>query len=276
MTQWGQDPNGDAAENKPSQPDPWAASQQEQQPDPWAVPQQDQQPSSGQPSQGAQSPTGPQDPWAAPQQGQQPGYGQQPPGQGQPPYGQQSPGQQPPGYGQPPPGQGTSPYGQQPPGYGQQPYAQQPYGQGGYAAAPAAPYGYNQSPMPGAGAPAHMGRRFLALLIDGIILGIVNAILRAAVGNTGSLLSLLIDFAYFGYLIGVRQQTVGMMALGIKVIDAGTGGAIGVGRGLLRYLVQLLTGLLCLVGYFSPFFDGTKRYQGWHDKAARDFVISAK
>lgn len=120
-----------------------------------------------------------------------------------------------------------------------------------------------------------MGRRLLAYLIDGVILAVVNAILSRA-GGWGSLVSLLVDFAYFGYMIGVRQQTVGMMALGIKVVDAATGGAIGVGRGLLRYLVQFLTALLCLVGYISPFFDGTKRYQGWHDKAARDFVISAK
>ena len=48
------------------------------------------------------------------------------------------------------------------------------------------------------------------------------------------------------------------------------------GRGLLRYLVQSLTGLLCLVGYFSPFFDGTKRNQGWHDKAAGDLVVNTR
>ena len=48
------------------------------------------------------------------------------------------------------------------------------------------------------------------------------------------------------------------------------------GRGLLRYLVQSVTGLLCLVGYFSPFFDGAKRNQGWHDKAANDLVVNAR
>lgn len=244
MTQWGSDPNGDSAENKPSQPDPWAAPQQGQQPDPWAAPESGQQPGQQQP-------------------GQQPPGSQQPPNYSQQPYGQQQPG-----------------YGQQP--YGQQPgYGQQPYGQAGYGSAPP-PYGYNQYPVAGPGAPANMGRRFLALLIDLIILGIINTIIRSIFGTlggtslTGILVSLVIDFGYFGYLIGVRQQTVGMMALSIKVVDASSGGAIGVGRGLLRYLVQALTGLLCLVGYISPFFDGTKRYQGWHDKAARDFVISAK
>ncbi len=250
MTQWGSDPNGDSAENKPSQPDPWAAPQQGQQPDPWAAPESGQEPGQQQP--GSQQP---------------PNYSQQPYGQPQPGYGQQPYGQQP-GYGQ-------QPYGQQP-GYGQQPYVQ-----AGYGSAPP-PYGYNQYPVAGPGTPANMGRRFLALLIDLIILGIINTIIQSIFGTsggtslTGILVSLVIDFGYFGYLIGVRQQTVGMMALSIKVVDASSGGAIGVGRGLLRYLVQALTGLLCLVGYISPFFDGTKRYQGWHDKAARDFVISAK
>ena len=35
------------------------------------------------------------------------------------------------------------------------------------------------------------------------------------------------------------------------------------------------SGALCLVGYFSPFFDSTRR-QGWHDKSANAVVIPAK
>ena len=121
-----------------------------------------------------------------------------------------------------------------------------------------------------------MGTRFGAFVIDWLILLVVYIIARLLFGNGGaSVIGLIVDFAYFGYLLGVRQQSVGMRALNIKVVDAGTGGAIGLGRGLLRYLVQLVSGFLCLVGYFSPFFDGTKRNQGWHDKAASCFVVSA-
>jgi uncharacterized RDD family membrane protein YckC len=232
-------------------------------------------------------------PSQAPGQGEQPGYGQQP---GQPDYGQQ-PGygqpQQPdygqqPGYGQQPqygqPPYGQPPYGQQP-GYGQPQYGQQPGGYPpapGYGAAPAY-QGYGQPAMsPNTGIPAGMGSRFGALVLDFIILVvayIIVGLIFAAVGAPSALISLVqlvIAFGYFGYTIGVQQQSVGMRALNIKVVDAATGGAIGLGRGLLRYLVQALTGALCLVGYFSPFFDGTKRYQGWHDKAASDFVVNAK
>jgi uncharacterized RDD family membrane protein YckC len=132
--------------------------------------------------------------------------------------------------------------------------------------------------MPGgAGSVAGMGARFGAFLIDVIILAVVGFILRILFGqDLSSLLNLIMGFAYFGYLIGAKQQTLGMRVLNIRVVDATNGGPIGIGRGLLRYLVQSLTGLLCLVGYFSPFFDGTKRYQGWHDKAASDFVVNAK
>jgi uncharacterized RDD family membrane protein YckC len=131
------------------------------------------------------------------------------------------------------------------------------------------------------GAIAGMGARFGAFVIDVVILAVVSLVLRLVFGSSGSgqgittLLEVIVYFAYFGYLIGVRQQTVGMRALNIKVVDANTGGPIGIGRGLLRYLIQGLSGLLCLVGYFSPFFDGTKRNQGWHDKVASDFVVTA-
>lgn len=132
------------------------------------------------------------------------------------------------------------------------------------------------------GMPAGMWPRFWALLLDIIIVAVADGILVAILASIGasaavrSLIELIIGFGYFGYTIGVQQQSVGMRALGVKVVDANSGGAIGLGRGLLRYLVQGLTGLLCLVGYFSPFFDSTKRYQGWHDKAASDFVVRAK
>ena len=132
--------------------------------------------------------------------------------------------------------------------------------------------------MPGgAGAIAGMGTRFGAFLIDVIILAAVSFILTLPFEQgVSNLLQIIIGFAYFGYLIGVQQQTLGMRVVNIRVVDANTGGPIGIGRGLLRYLVQSLTGMLCLVGYFSPFFDGTKRNQGWHDKAAGDFVVNTK
>jgi uncharacterized RDD family membrane protein YckC len=285
MTQWGNGSDSGSEEGTPKPQDPWAARPE----DPWARPSEQwgpgTQPDYGQPGQPGYGQQG-QPGYGQPGQSGQPAYGQpgqpgygQPsqPGYGQPGYGQQPPpyGQQP-GYGQPPygqqPGYGQPPYGQQP-GYGQPPYGQQP---GGYPAAPS--YSAYGQPAAGAGQIASMGRRFGAYVIDVVILGVVDLIISVIFGsNPGArfVVQLVIAFAYFGYLIGEQQQSLGMRALGIKVVDANSGGKIGFGRGLLRYLVQFLTGLLCLVGYFSPFFDGTKRNQGWHDKAASDFVVTA-
>ena len=286
MSEWGSGPDDRSEESNPASQDPWARPAEQ-----WGTASQPGQP--GQPGYGQPGQPGYGQQPGQPGYGQpgQPGYGQQPgqpgygqPGQpGQPQYGQPGYGQpgQPqygqPGYGQP----GQPQYGQ--PGYGQPDYGQPPYGQPGYGQQP---YGYPSAPsysaygQPAAGAAgqiASMGKRFGAYVIDVVVLFVIDIILQLIFRGSGIqvLLQLVVAFGYFGYLIGVQQQTLGMRALGIKVVDAATGGQIGFGRGLLRYLVQFLTGLLCLVGYFSPFFDGTKRNQGWHDKAANDFVVTA-
>lgn len=234
-------------------------------------------------------PGGPDEPWPTP-----PPYGQQP--YGQQPYGQQPYGQQP--YGQQPYGQ--QPYGQQP--YGQQPYGQQPYGQQpyGYQGQPMPPPGYGFAPMapvPG-GRLASMGARLGGLILDTIIIAIPTVILGALLGGFHSdntcdsfgnctnsynfstslsvdLIALLISLAYVAYFVGVKTQTPGHRAAGIRVVNVNTGAPIGPGRAMLRQFVLGLSGALCLIGYFSPFFDSTRR-QGWHDKSAQAVVIPAK
>jgi uncharacterized RDD family membrane protein YckC len=225
----------------------------------------------------------PQPQYAQPQTGQpqtgQP-YGQPP----QPQYGQ-------PQYGQPQ-------YGQQAPGYAQQPPA---YGQP-YPAAPAySAYGGVQTPF---GPPAGMGNRLIARIIDAIIVGVPAAILVAIIAaaafsgtscttgvdgyttscdTSGSSVGmfflgygivLLLALFYEIYFIGAKGQTIGKRVMGVKVLDAQTGGPIGMGRAFVRYLVLAVTGSICTLGYWSPFFDNTKRNQGWHDKAASDFVVT--
>ena len=211
---------------------------------------------------------------------EQPGYGQAPPPPAAP---------LPPGYGQAPP----------PPGYGQQPY------QPGYPGAPVPPPSMYRTPQTGVGVPATMGARLLARIIDGVVIGIPSMILMfafgvslfsgttchtdsdgfttcdASAGKVGAFFAVygivfLLALLYEFYFIGTKGATLGKMALGIKVVDAGTGGTIGMGRAFVRYLVLGVTGSICTLGYWSPFFDSSRRYQGWHDKAGNDFVISTK
>jgi uncharacterized RDD family membrane protein YckC len=116
-------------------------------------------------------------------------------------------------------------------------------------------------------------RRFVGALIDGILLGIVNAVLRSGVGySAGVSIGLLVDIVYFTVLIGSsRGQTLGQMAMGIRVIDFNTGGPIGYGRALIRWLVSIVSALVLFLGYFWMLWD--KEKQCWHDKAANDVVV---
>jgi uncharacterized RDD family membrane protein YckC len=115
-------------------------------------------------------------------------------------------------------------------------------------------------------------RRFLGLIIDGIVLGIVDTILRVILNGAGSALGFLAGILYFTILIGnSRGQTLGQMALGIRVIDFDSGGPIGYGRALLRWFVSIFSALVFLLGYLWMLWD--KEKQCWHDKAANDVVV---
>jgi uncharacterized RDD family membrane protein YckC len=128
--------------------------------------------------------------------------------------------------------------------------------------------------MGGASGPrAGFWRRFAGVLIDGIILGIVEVVLRSILGaGAGTGLYVVISIAYFTILIGGRRgQTVGQMALGIRVIDFNTGGPIGYGRAFIRWLVAIVSTIVFFLGYLWMLWD--KEKQCWHDKAANDVVV---
>jgi uncharacterized RDD family membrane protein YckC len=117
-------------------------------------------------------------------------------------------------------------------------------------------------------------RRFFSALIDGIVLAIVQAILRVLVGDTGGIsLGLLVDIAYFTYFHGSTGQTPGDMALSIKVVDLrdGTGQPIGYGRAFIRWLGSILSAIPLFLGYFWMLWDPEK--QTWHDKIAGSAVV---
>lgn len=218
------------------------------------------------------------------QPGQQPGFPPPPSAYPPPPAGQQPYGQ-PPAYGTPPPAQQPPGYPPAPPPqYGQQPYGQQPYGQqsyGGYAGGPMpgpTPYGYGEAaPIPG-GRRAGMGARLGGLIIDGLVVGIPGGLIAYALGGArvaGDVIILVLGIAYSAYFVGMTGQTLGHRAAGIRVVDVNTGGLIGPGRGALRWLVMAVTGAICTLGYWSPFFDSQRR-QGWHDKATNSVVIPSR
>src|SRR2546430_2779776 len=157
-----------------------------------------------------------EDPNQRQQQYGQQQYGQQPPGQQPPPYEQQ--------YGQQPPGQQPPPYEQQ---YGQQQYEQQQYGQQAPYGSQPPPYGqqqYGQQPQYGQPQLQYVGvgPRFLAILIDSIIIGVVAGILGAIFRNSPGLsggVTGLLTLAYFIVLEATQGATLGEMALGLRVVQ---------------------------------------------------------
>jgi uncharacterized RDD family membrane protein YckC len=125
------------------------------------------------------------------------------------------------------------------------------------------------------GARAGFWRRFAGALVDGIVVGIAGGIIRG-IANTGtgagSGLGLVVSAVYFTAFIGTdRGQTLGQMALGIRVVGLDTGSSIGYGRAFLRWLVSLVSAAVILLGYLWMLWD--KEKQCWHDKAANDVVV---
>lgn len=91
---------------------------------------------------------------------------------------------------------------------------------------------------------------------------------------------LLASLLYQWLMIALLGQTLGKMALGVKVVRSDTGEVPGLGKALGRCatvwgagLVPLLGSVLSLLMYVSVFFDNTGRNQTWYDKAAGTQVI---
>jgi uncharacterized RDD family membrane protein YckC len=122
--------------------------------------------------------------------------------------------------------------------------------------------------------------RFLAWVIDWIIVGGVGGVLfgLGAAADSGALIGLGYVFWFLGYAAysiyftgRPSGQTIGKRALGIRVIDFGTGGPIGYGRATIRWLGQIISGFFCYLGYLWMLWDREK--QTWHDKMANDVVV---
>jgi len=131
-----------------------------------------------------------------------------------------------------------------------------------------APYGSGGP----SGPRASFGIRLVAYIIDAAIVGIAGVILSFVGGRGGSLLALFAGLAYFTYLEGSPSgQTIGKRAMNIRVIDFGAGGSIGYGRAVVRYLMRIVSGFVCLLGYLWMLWD--RERQTWHDKLANSVVV---
>jgi len=148
--------------------------------------------------------------------------------------------------------------------------------------------GARSNPLEAIGGPvvqapyASYGQRVGAYIIDLLIIGGIVLILIVA----GALADTPAPFVFAGIfglasvvykpvMEGARGQTLGKMAVNIKVVRAADAGPIGYGEAFLRWLVGAVIGFIpfgTLVDLLWPLWD--QYNQTLHDKVAKTIVVA--
>jgi uncharacterized RDD family membrane protein YckC len=134
------------------------------------------------------------------------------------------------------------------------------------------------------------GRRILAIIVDGIIVGLptgliaamlgvvssgageVSASLEGVAGLFAALISIVLYFGYYVLMEGYLGQTLGKMLLGIKVVREDDGGVPGVKAAAIRTVLRIVDGLFSyLVGFITVLISGKNQRLG--DMAAHTLVV---
>lgn len=137
---------------------------------------------------------------------------------------------------------------------------------------------------------AGIGRRFAAVFVDGLIIGLPLMILTMIVifpaiasggkeappnwVNWGGYATIPFFLVYEALMLKARGQTLGKMALGIKVVQAG-GQPLSAGQAWGRAVVrQIFVSFLAILNYITALF--TKEKTCIHDMAAKTRVVVAR
>lgn len=142
--------------------------------------------------------------------------------------------------------------------------------------------------------------RFVARLIDGVLLGVAGWIIRMPLllmfgvgvpfrgrgGDFGAALPMIIGFggivvllqlilqaAYEIYFVSTKGATIGKQVLGLKIIRAG-GSGVPAGLAAGRYFAQFISAMILFIGYIMAGFDPEKR--ALHDRICETRVIYVK
>jgi len=144
-------------------------------------------------------------------------------------------------------------------------------------------------PVVGTGVDVHVtGRRVVATIVDGLLFGLLFAVMAAFFGTTirtdamgwsASMPALptvayaLIVVLYYVLMEGYLGQTVGKMLLGIKVVGEGKGDQVpGLRAAAIRTALRVVDGLLSyLVAFVTVQISGKNQRLG--DMAAHTLVV---
>lgn len=112
--------------------------------------------------------------------------------------------------------------------------------------------------------------RFLAALIDGLLISVIAYIVSFGNQSIYSTLSFILGLGNGVYLQGTRGQTVGKMILGLQVIK-NDGGDINIITAVIRYVGQIISAFILFIGFILAGFTDKKR--ALHDMIAGTNVI---
>ncbi|MGO1919733.1 MAG: RDD family protein, partial [Microbacterium sp.] len=146
--------------------------------------------------------------------------------------------------------------------------------------------------QPSFGTVAPTSRRAVAYIIDaliaagiGIILSILLTIFSVIAGPEGMLgvlavggpiiWLLLVGWFVFYTFMQAGNGSIGMRAQGLRLVREADGTPLGFGKALLRNIIFGLSAAI-VVGYFTPLFDGSGRFQGWHDKVVGSLMLDVR
>lgn len=132
------------------------------------------------------------------------------------------------------------------------------------------------------------GRRVVATIIDGLVFGVAYWLLALAFGDirtegeaanwvanlpvAASIAYGLFVVGYYLLLEGLLGQTLGKLAVGIKVVADATGQAPGIAAVAIRTLLRLIDGLFSYAVALVSVLASAKR-QRLGDMAARTLVV---
>lgn len=126
--------------------------------------------------------------------------------------------------------------------------------------------------------PAGIGGRFVAIVIDQVLLIIILAVSGAALvfvgGTAGSLISLVVSLAviaYEPYFIASKGATPGKSAMGLRVIGK-DGGPVSGGQSVARFVLKIIFNSL-VIPIFIPLF--AEKHRALHDMVAGTLVVRA-
>lgn len=117
--------------------------------------------------------------------------------------------------------------------------------------------------------------RFLAAILDAIIIGIPIGLLQLGLAFATGIISLmyLLELAaivFVIYMDGIKGGTPGKLILKLRIVNA-QNQIIGIPTAILRYVCKILSGIILGIGFFMIAF--TEKKQGLHDKLAKTYVI---